>query len=386
MGKDMTEPENIEAGSAKACSCCCVPVEPLPDKPSCCGPSYTVGAGDIDETVPGFRGWFSTSAGRVPQVASVLTLRDRFGAWKARWGIGRMDYMVPAGLYAIGTPAANDPVLVTANYKMSYDIVRQALTGRSVWLLVLETFGVNVWCAAGKGTFGTGELVARIHKTGLAEVVAHRRLILPILGAPGIAAHEVQKRTGFMVCFATIRANDLTEYLDNGMVTTPEMRELTFSFSERLVLVPVELMLAWRSLALTGILLFAAAYLAAGPAAGISALAAFLGAALAGLVATPLLLPWLPGRSFSLKGAVAGILWLAFFFVLSGFQDTNSWVVAGAFLALPAISSYYALSFTGCTTFTSRSGVKREMRIALPLMGLALLLGGMLALVGLLLK
>ena len=386
MGKDMTEPENIETGAAKACSCCCVPEEPLSDKPSCCGPSYTVGAGDIDETVPGFLGWLSTSAGRVPQIASELTLRDRFGAWKARWGIGRMDYMVPAGLYAIGTPAANDPVLVTANYKMSYDIVRRAMTGRSVWLLVLETFGVNVWCAAGKGTFGTAELVARIHKTGLAEVVAHRRLILPILGAPGIAAHEVQKRTGFMVSYATIRANDLTDYLENGMVTTPEMRELTFSFRERLVLVPVELMLAWRSLAIAGVLLFAAAYLVAGPTAGIRVLAAFLGAALSGLVATPLLLPCLPGRSFSLKGAVAGILWLAFFFALSGFQGVNTWVIAAAFLALPAVSSYYALSFTGCTTFTSRSGVKKEMRIALPLMGLALLLGGVLALLGLLLK
>jgi acetyl-CoA decarbonylase/synthase complex subunit gamma len=296
-----------------------------------------------------------------------------------------MDYLVPAGLYAIGMPTPHDPVLVTANYKMSYDIVRRSMAGRNVWLLVLETFGVNVWCAAGKGTFGTRELVARIEKTALAKVVSHRRLILPILGAPGIAAHEVQNRTGFSVSYATIRADELTDYLDNGMVATPGMRELSFTFRERLVLVPVEVMLAWRSLAVAGVLLFVAAYLAAGPAAGIRTLVAFLGAALAGLVATPLLLPCLPGRSFSLKGAAAGIAWVALFFTLAGFHGSSSLPAVSAFLALPAVSSYYALSFTGCTPFTSRSGVKREMWIALPLMGVALLLGGVLALAGALL-
>jgi CO dehydrogenase/acetyl-CoA synthase gamma subunit (corrinoid Fe-S protein) len=91
----------------------------------------------------------------VPQVGTKLTRADRLGTWKARWDIGRMDYLVPPGLYAVGNPTPADPVLVTANYKMSYDIVRSVLEGRNVWLLVLETYGINVWCAAGKGTFGT---------------------------------------------------------------------------------------------------------------------------------------------------------------------------------------------------------------------------------------
>jgi hypothetical protein len=122
--------------------------------------------------VPGFTGWLTTGAGRVPQIATVLTGADRLGAWKARWGIGRMSYMVSPGLYAIGNPTPDDPVLVTANYKMSYDIIRSVLVGRNVWLLVLETYGINVWCAAGKGTFGTEELVRRIGLSGLTKVVA----------------------------------------------------------------------------------------------------------------------------------------------------------------------------------------------------------------------
>ena len=327
----------------------------------------------MDEKVPGFLGWLSTGNGKVPRIASCLTLSDHLGACKARWGIGRLNYLVPAGLYAIGDPTSEDPVVVTANYKMSYDIVRRALAGRNVWLLVLETFGINVWCAAGKGTFGTDELVRRIGETGLAKLVSHRRLILPILGAPGVAAHEVTGRTGFSIKYGTIRAADLPEYLDNGMVTTPALRELTFSFYERLVLVPVEIVHALKSLILFGGLIFLTAALAGGLTVGIVAFLAFLGAVMTGLAITPILLPWIPMRSFAAKGALAGVAWSVIIYLLEGGDNWSLPVILAAFLALPAISAFYALNFTGCTNFTSRSGVKKEMRISIPVMGAMLL-------------
>ncbi len=285
-----------------------------------------------------------------------------------------MSYLVPPGLYAVGTPGPADPVVVTANYKMSYDIVRRAMSGRNVWLLVLDTCGVNVWCAAGKGTFGTEELVRRIELSGLPDVVSHRRLILPILGATGVAAHEVERLTGFAVNYATIRITDLPEYLDNGMVTTPAMRELTFTFRERLALVPVELVLALKNLLVAGLLIFALGALIYGLKAGIMAFIAFFGAALTGIVVAPLLLPWLPGRSFSLKGALAGLAWVAVFCLASGLRAAGYLLTAAAFLALPAVSAYYTLNFTGCTNYTSPSGVRKEMRLAIPLMGGAVVL------------
>ncbi len=290
--------------------------------------------------------------------------------------------MVPPGLYAIGHPSPDDPVLVTANYKMSYDIVRQALAGRSVWLLVLETYGINVWCAAGKGTFGTGEVVRRVTSSGLARVVRHRRLILPILGAPGVSAHQVAQRCGFSVSYAAIRAADLPAYLDSGLVTAPAMREMSFSFYERLVLIPVELVLALKSIALAGGALFLLFAISSGRAAALSALLAWFGASLTGIVAGPLLLPWLPGRSFAVKGAVAGLVWSALFLLLSGGNQWNILVKSAVFLVLPAVSAFYTLNFTGCTPFTSRSGVKKEMRTAIPAMGGALLLGALLVLLG----
>lgn len=294
-----------------------------------------------------------------------------------------MNYLVPPGLYAIGAPTPDDPVVVTANYKMSYDIVRSTLAGRSIWLLILETFGINVWCAAGKGTFGTDELIARIRATNLESFVRHKTLILPILGAPGVAAHEVRKRTGFSVRYATLRADDLPEYLDNGMVTTPEIRELTFTFRERLALVPVELVMALKSLGIAGGLLFLGVALSIGPAAGLLSLIAFLGAALAGIVIGPLLLGLLPGRSFSFKGALTGIVWTAAYLLAIGVHDMNYAAIGGAFLALPAVSAFYTLNFTGCATFTSPSGVRKEMKFALPAMGFALISGGLLVLAGL---
>jgi len=220
-----------------------------------------------------------------------------------------MSYHVPPGLYAIGAPTPGDPVAVTANYKMSFDSLRSALDGRSAWILVLETFGVNVWCAAGKGTFGTQELIRRVAETELSRVVRHRTLLLPILGAPGVAAHEVARGTGFTVRYAAIRAGDFPEYLDNGMVTTEAMRQITFSFRERLVLVPVELVTALRPVFAIAMLLFIAGWGLKDASAGISATAAFLGAVVAGTVAGPLLLPWIPVPSFAGKGALVGLVW-----------------------------------------------------------------------------
>lgn len=318
----------------------------------------------------------------MPRVATTLAFADRLGAWKARWGIGRMNYLVPPGLYAVGAPTPDAPVLVTANYKMSYDIVRSVLTGRNVWLLVLETYGINVWCAAGKGTFGTEELVRRIGLSGLAKAVTHRRLILPILGAPGVAAHEVKKQTGFTIRYAAIRAGDLPAYLDNGMVTTPAMQELTFTLRERSVLIPVELVQALKPTALTAAVLFIAGAVLKGPADGLMTVYAYLGAVVAGAAISPMLLPWIPGRSFALKGVVTGLTWITAFYLLAGGQGWSAPVTAAAFLALPAVSAFYALNFTGCTNYTSRSGVKKEMRIALPAMGCAVIFSVFMVLAG----
>ena len=207
-----------------------------------CWPTQTGAQGGrprLDQ--PFVAGSLDTPAGKVPMVSSSLAWKDQWGAFKVRWGIGRMNYSVDPGLYALGEPNSSSPVLVTANYKLSFDRLRQALPNRRAWILVLDTKGINVWCAAGKGTFGTGELVERIRASSLEQVVNHRDLILPQLGAPGVAAHEVKKASGFRVIYGPIRSGDLAAFLDNGRKASAEMRRKTFTLGERAVLIPIEL-------------------------------------------------------------------------------------------------------------------------------------------------
>ena len=78
-----------------------------------------------------------------------------------------MNYTVNPGLCRVGNPDDASPALVTANYKMSFDRLRKELSGLDAWIMVLDTKGINVWCAAGKGTFGTEEAVRKIGEVGL---------------------------------------------------------------------------------------------------------------------------------------------------------------------------------------------------------------------------
>jgi len=314
----------------------------------------------------------------VPVVATTLSARDIFGACKARLGIGRAKYRVEPGLNAVGNPGGDSPVLVSANYKLTFDILREQLAGLACWVLILDTKGVNVWCAAGKGTFGTNELVRQVEQTGLSGVVAHRKLIVPQLGAPGVSAHEVVRRTGFSVTYGPVCASDIRAFIASGCAATPDMRKVRFTLRDRLVLTPVDLIAAAnKSLPLFGVL-FLINLIAARPF-GVYDFIAYAGAVLAGTVITPALLPFIPGRSFAWKGWLVGVFWTAFALVL--FQKYSLTAMVGYLLLLPAVSAWLALGFTGASTFTSPSGVLKEMRIAVPLVLGSAGIGGLLLVV-----
>lgn len=330
-------------------------------------------------------GSIGTLVGPAPKVSSSLTWADRLGTFKARWGIGRMNYTIDPGLYALGIPDSQSPVLVTANYKMSFDKLREALPGRNLWILVLDTKGINVWCASGKGTFGTDELVGRIESSGLSQIVSHREMILPQLSGPGVAAHQVKKLSGFKVIYGPIRSKDLPAFLDNELKATPEMRLKTFPTWERIVLIPMELVQALRAGVIIILILFILSFLgnsgegwANALSHGLFSALAILAAILAGVVLTPLLLPWLPGRAFSLKGLGLGLLAAS---ILTAFRWDDWITIAGRLeiiawlLLIPALSTYLAMNFTGASTYTSLSGVKKEMRWALPLQISAAIVG-----------
>ena len=147
-----------------------------------------------------FTGSIQPERGVLPkQIQSEWQLSDYIGQAKVRLGFGRNNYRIEPGLYFAGKPDKKNNVFVTANYKLSFDKLRINLSGLNAWILVLDTKGINVWCAAGKGTFGTRELIYRIEQCRLKDRVDHKQIIVPQLGAPGIAAYEVKNATGFNV-------------------------------------------------------------------------------------------------------------------------------------------------------------------------------------------
>jgi hypothetical protein len=307
---------------------------------------------------------FRTHHSAYKDTSSTLTADNHRDHILARLGVKRSFHRVDPGLYRLGNPSTESVVLVTANYSLSFDALRSALPGVDVYILVLDTFGVNVWCAAGKGTFGTRELIHRVKDTRLAEVVSHRILILPQLGAPGVAAHEVKKATGFRVEYGPIRAADVPEYLKTHQAT-PEMRTIKFPLRDRAELIPVEVTGTFLPMLVAG--------LVGGLLGGWELAWAAVCSILAGTVLFPLLLPWLPFREFSLKGFVLGGVVILPFIIqrvqtISDFNLPSFISLLSLVLVFPAVTAFISLNFTGSTPFTSKTGVRMEMNHFIPVM------------------
>lgn len=310
----------------------------------------------------------------VRKTTSLWTRDDYLGSIKCRVSAFRMKYEVEPGLYYIGEPDKQSDVFVSANYKLSFDVLRRELKGMDAWILVLDTEGINVWCAAGKGTFGAGELAARINTVNLHGVVDHRRIIVPQLGAVGVSARDVLKKTGFRVHFGPVHAKNIPAYVSAGYKKTEEMQKVGFNMLDRLVLTPMEInpsmkkfpLFALIVLVIFGIqpegIIFKDAWSGSMPFL-------FLGlvSVASGAFITPVLLPFIPFRSFAVKGWITGMLSAILAIKFSGSPgDGNIFLSAAGYLFFPLASSYIALQFTGSTTFTGMSGVKKELKTAIP--------------------
>ena len=248
-----------------------------------------------------YTGRVKTPVGEIPTISTALVFKDKCDAYKARWGIKRSSYKVQPGVYAIGSPNASSPMLVTANYKLTFDMVRKNMDGQNAWLMVIDTRGVNVWCAAGKGTFGTKEVVGKCKAFKIDRIIEHKTLILPQLAATGVAAHEVTKATGFKVVYGPVDSKDLPEFIDGGNIATSEMATVKFGFRARIVLTPIELMtsLKYCLIALAFFFFFnwigSEMFFSQALLLAILSTIPYLGAIIVGAVLVPMLLPFLLG-------------------------------------------------------------------------------------------
>ena len=144
------------------------------------------------------------------------------------------------GLVKIGNPGRNAPVLLTGNFRLTVERVRRALEGIDAYLLVANSRGVNVWCAATGGHLTNHDVVSVLKTSGIAELVDHRRVILPQLAATGVEGKVVHHKTGWSVVWGPVFARSIPEFLGSGLQKAPEMRTVSFVWPQRL-----EMAVAW---------------------------------------------------------------------------------------------------------------------------------------------
>lgn len=373
--------KRIRIGDIRKQTSCCTPKGDTEQKPvfyqesSCCAPQSQNEPASSPCYGAAKKGPETVALNFVPPVVQTVStdwsLEDHLGQIRCRVSSYRNSYIVTPGLYAVGTPDNGSDVFVSANYKLSFDILRRSLKGINAWILVLDTKGINVWCAAGKRTFGTDELILRISEVHLDKVVSHRRVIVPQLGAPGIAAHLVVKKSGFRVHYGPVDARDIPAYVAAGYKATDEMRTVRFTWLDRLVLTPMEINPVMGKFPLYALIVLIVFGIQPYGIIFRDALAGgwpfiFLGliSVLAGALLTPLLLPFIPFRAFAIKGWIVGFI--SVFFIQDIVRTTDKSLLMFTYLFFPLLSSYIALQFTGSTAFTGMSGVKKELRYTLP--------------------
>lgn len=189
------------------------------------------------------------------------------------------------GLYAVGEPEPDSPVLVTGNFDLTVRRLVQAIDGQvDGWLLVTDSAGINVWCAAGGNFFTAEKVIAALKSTRLDKMVTHHTLILPQLCANGVDGRRIQEATGWRVTWGPVRAGDIPAYLAAGRTKSDAMRWVCFPLKERLEMVTVMLGL-YGLLILLPILIFWR-HLFWPAAASLLGLSYFYA----------IVLPWLPGR------------------------------------------------------------------------------------------
>lgn len=144
------------------------------------------------------------------------------------------------GLVRIGHPDRHSPVLLTGNFRLTVARVERALAGLDAWLLVANSRGINVWCAATGGLLTDHDVIAVLKTSGIEARVDHRHVILPQLAATGIEGRVIYEKTGWKVIWGPVAAEAIPAFLAAGQQATREMRTVTFPWRERL-----EMAVAW---------------------------------------------------------------------------------------------------------------------------------------------
>jgi ubiquinone/menaquinone biosynthesis C-methylase UbiE/NAD-dependent dihydropyrimidine dehydrogenase PreA subunit len=222
--------------------------------------------------------------------SQIKSLLDFCGRW--------FPNPVVPGLRRIGTPDRDSPVVVTGNFHLTVRRVEKALTSQNCYLLVVQSKGINVWCASAGGELNTHSIITALKTSDTSSLVDHRELILPQLSAPGIDTKLLKKVSGWKGKWGPVYAISLPEFLANSHTKMQKQCRVRFDLPFRMEMLFAMNFLLW--------LFFSAIALAIHPVWAVVMTLIFWGAGFI-LYAGYYLLPFKSGWSKALMLAIAAI-------------------------------------------------------------------------------
>ncbi len=148
------------------------------------------------------------------------------------------------GYQRVGKPDENSPVLLTCNFHLTILRLKKATKGLNYHLLVANSKGINVWCAATGDSLNNHSVISVIKTSGIEDKVKHKKVILPQLAAPGIETKVIQKNIGWKILWGPVDAKDIPAFFESNYEKTDEMKQVKFGFFQR-----IEMAIMWIFLA-----------------------------------------------------------------------------------------------------------------------------------------
>ncbi len=162
----------------------------------------------------------------IAKYAGIIVLSDFQGESIFPLLVGRLNIytdpqrpmMMQQGIYPIGNPTEDSPVLITTNFALTYFIVSGEIEASRVpsWLLIMDTEGLSVLTAWAAGKFVGDAMGQFIKKCGIAEKVKHRKIVIPGFVAAVSGDLEEELGPGWEVKIGPREAAHLSAFLKMG--------------------------------------------------------------------------------------------------------------------------------------------------------------------------
>jgi acetyl-CoA decarbonylase/synthase, CODH/ACS complex subunit gamma len=143
----------------------------------------------------------------VPSTKAALTLRQNI------YTDPQKPIQMTPGIYRVGTPGPDAPVLMTVNFSLTYFTVQGYLESSRIpcFMLVVDTEGLSVLTAVAAGKLSENLVKESLRKFGVESLVSHRTIIIPGYAAP--LSGRIEEVTGWKVMVGPRDAAEIGEFL-----------------------------------------------------------------------------------------------------------------------------------------------------------------------------